>query len=89
MPQVIKKSDDTDMLEESEQRLDVPRTDIKDTENKQIDILLQDSDFIHKISKILVDSLIEPVKKAINDSITESVKEPLKYEFINTNRKTW
>ncbi len=78
MPQAIKKSS------ESEQRLNVPKTDIKDTISKQIDILFQDSDFIRKISKILVDCLIEPVKKAITDSIMESVKESLKYELKNT-----
>ncbi|KAK7919093.1 hypothetical protein WMY93_010377 [Mugilogobius chulae] len=62
----------------------IPGEVIQDTVSKQIDALFQDCDFICKISKLLVDSLIEPIKRAITNSITESVKESLKYELQNT-----
>lgn len=38
---------------------------IEDTVSKQIDALFQDYGFIRKISQLLVDSLIEPIKQAI------------------------
>lgn len=51
------------------------RVDIKDIISKQIDTLFLDTSCVNKISKTLMDSLIEPVKKAIAESITETVKE--------------
>ena len=50
-------------------------------------MLFQDCDFICKISKILFDSLIEPIKKAITDSTTDSIKDSLKYELQDTAEK--
>lgn len=57
---------------------------IEDTVSKQIDALFQDYGFICKISQLLVDSLIEPIKQAITTSIGESVKDSLTYELQDT-----
>ncbi len=61
--------------------------DIKYIISKQIDILFLDTNFVNKISKILMDSLIEPIKKAIAESITETVKETIQYELKDTADK--
>lgn len=74
----------TDLLRKAEELQTLPGDVIKDTVSKQIDTIFQDCDFICKISKILVDSLIEPIKRAITDSIAESVKDSLKYEIQTT-----
>ena len=50
--------------------------DIKDTQRVQFRML-----------KILVDSLIEPVKRAIAESITETVKETIQYKLKGTADK--
>ena len=63
------------------------RVDIKDIISKQMDILFLDTKFVNKISKILMDSLIEPVKKAIAESITETVRETIQYELKDTADK--
>ena len=63
------------------------RVDIKDIISKQMDILFLDTNFVNKISKILMDSLIEPVKKAIAESITETVRETVQYELKDTADK--
>lgn len=57
---------------------------IQDTVSKQIDALFQDCSFIRNISQLLVDSLIEPIKRAITDSIAESVRDSLKHEWEDT-----
>ncbi len=49
-----------------------------------MDILFLDTNFVNEISKILMDSLIEPIKKAIAESITETVKETIQYELKDT-----
>lgn len=51
--------------EDSVQQQTMSKADLKDTVIRQIDMLFQDCDFISKISKILFDSLIEPIKKVL------------------------
>ncbi|KAK7881388.1 hypothetical protein WMY93_029797 [Mugilogobius chulae] len=60
---------------------------LTDTVCNHIDALFQDCDFITKITKLLVDSLIDPIKRAITDSITESVRNSLKFEIQDTADK--
>lgn len=45
-----------------------------------MDTLFLDTNCVNKISKILMDSLIEPVKKVI----TETAKETMQYELKDT-----
>lgn len=63
------------------------RVDIRDIISKQMDILFLDTNFVNKISKILMDSLIEPVKKAMAESITKTVRETIQYELKDTADK--
>ncbi|KAM3878477.1 protein-glutamine gamma-glutamyltransferase 2 [Diretmus argenteus] len=77
-----KRSDTVTTLDDQ-----LSRVDSNDIISKQMDTLFLDTDFANKISKILMDSLIEPVKKAIAESITETVKETIQYELKGTAEK--
>lgn len=53
--------------------------DMNEIRSKLMDTVLLDTSLVYKISKILLESLMEPVKKAIVEYITEMVKETIQY----------